>query len=148
MTLYIFFFLLMCGVLIWVTILEKEAFPFSFYPMFSVLHKLEKVSVYRIALENEKGEIEWWKSEFYRYPEFIGKNLKQITEEINRETTNKIFFVLARKKILKNVLFLLELEDLKKKYVAFHIVERKIESKLLIKDYTVAVIGFKELRSV
>src|SRR5476649_448310 len=78
MPFYIVFFLIICVVLLMVTIVGKDFYPFSHYPMFSRLNHMNKVKIYRLALEAKNGEIEWWQHEAYRYPQIVGNKLYQL----------------------------------------------------------------------
>src|ERR1700737_744218 len=71
-------FILLLAPLLWTMVRGRDAWPFSHYPMFSHLTDLSEVEVFRAALETTNGEIVWWRSEFYRYPEFVGRSLKRI----------------------------------------------------------------------
>jgi hypothetical protein len=148
MTLYILFFGLIGCLWIWVTIRGKDAFPFSAYPMFSARHRLEDVRVIRIALALETGEKVWWQSEFYRYPEFVGRQLKQLYDQSHKQPKEAIFFQLKKKQLLIEVKRLIDLEiPADKSYGALHIIERCITADFKIEEKTVEVIPISSLKS-
>lgn len=148
MNLSIIFFIIICGALLWVTIGRKEAFPFSWYPMYSGPNSLDKVRVFRIALEKTGGEITWWRSRFYRYPEYTGRKLKELRYMLRERVQNEVFVLLERNRLLLEVMRLIESEEGSViNYKAFHIVERTISDSLEITDRTVEVVSFTELRN-
>lgn len=148
MILYILFFVLICGIWIGVTIRGNDIFPFSAYPMFSKRHRLEDVRVIRIALALETGEKVWWQSEFYRYPEFVGRQLKQLYDQSRKQPKKIIFFQLKKKQLLIEVKRLIDLEiSADKSYSALHIIERCITEDFKITEKTVDVIPITRLKS-
>lgn len=151
MIFYLIFFILLLAPLIWATARRKDAFPFSHYPMFSHLIDTDNVVVYRVALETKDGNTVWWKSGFYRYPEFVGRKLKNLYELEHEH--KQLFFTLERQRLLIEVLRLIEVEAKDaEKYKAFQIVKRIARkdkhNKLKIKDETLAVIPFEEIRKI
>lgn len=147
MTVYIVFFVAMCAVLLWVAISGKEAFPFSAYPMYSGLHSPGKVNVIRIALQQQDGRLTWWKSRFYRYPEYTARKLQELHQAMKQDKQKEVFALLERNRLLHEVLRLIESEEGSiHRYQAFHIVERRGNEKLEIREQTLAVISFSELR--
>ncbi len=144
MILYILFFGLIGSIWIWVTIRGKDAFPFSAFPMFSTRHRLENVRVIRIALELETGEKIWWESEFYRYPEFVGRQLKQLYEQSRKQPKDAVLFQLKKKQLLIDVKRLIDLDS--KPYRALHIIERSITEDFKITEKTVDVIPISSLK--
>jgi hypothetical protein len=151
MIFYECFFFLMLGVLLLTTVRGRDAFPFSHYPMFSDLHDVADIRIFRLALEKQTGEILWWHSEFYRYPEIVGRKLKQSFQSADGSEKTDVFVLLDRKKYLAEVLRLIEIEEGGfESYRAFHIVERRVrqtENAPEIADKTIAVIPFREIRS-
>jgi hypothetical protein len=146
MMIYVAFFLLICMVLVWVTISGRDAFPFSYYPMFSGLKKIQEVKVIRIRLESSDGKIEWWETEFYRYPEFVGKKMKVLYNHDQGKAG--IFYELEKKRLLNEVLRLIADEKgAKNTYTSFHIVERTIGVDLRIQDKILEVIPFSRLKN-
>jgi len=146
MIVYIVFFIVLCGILLWVTIRQKDAFPFSWYPMYSGAHALSKINIVRIALQQQDGSITWWQSRFYRYPEYTGRKLQGLQRM--KGTKNEVFVSLERNRLLLEVLRLIESEQgSAKDYTAFHIVERTVNDNLVIADRTVAVVSFSELKN-
>jgi len=142
---YIGFNILICSILFWVTIIGKDIFPFSHYPMFSNLHHVSKVKVFRLALETQNGNIEWWKSEFYREPEFIGAMIKQYYWAMKANKIPKPILLLWRNKLLIKVLYLVKAEHGSiKNYKAFHIIMRTINN-MEITNKTIEIISFKTL---
>lgn len=147
MIVYIVFFIGMCSILLWVTIRQKDAFPFSWYPMYSGSHSLDKVNVFRVALQKQEGGITWWQSRFYRYPEYVGRKLQGL-RQAKAGTQKEVFVLLERNRLLLEVLRLIESEEgSAKDYTAFHIVERTVNNNLAITDRTIGIISFSELRN-
>lgn len=111
--------------LAWATVRGKDAWPFSHYPMFSELAQVKDIVVFRLALETHEGEIIWWRSHFYRYPEQLGRILYKL-DRLEREAKQPPFFSsLGRQRYLGEVLRLIALEEgSSQKYRAFHIVRR------------------------
>jgi hypothetical protein len=58
-----------------VTLLRREAWPFTRYPMFSHYRDPRQVCVICIALETPDGNLTWWRPRFYRYPDIVGRKL-------------------------------------------------------------------------
>ena len=44
----------------------RDLWPFSHYPMFSSLRSLDDVVVFRIAIEDASGRVDWWRPRFFR----------------------------------------------------------------------------------
>ncbi len=135
---YILFFVLICGVLVWVTITGKDLYPFSSYPMFSAGNK-PPLKVIRLALEDEHGNITWWRSRFYRYPEFAGKKLGGFYQANSSEKTHPAI-ILAKVKLLKKLIKLVGKEEEYTDYKALHIIERTITDGLQITERTLEII--------
>ena len=138
----ILLFILLLALLLWVTVRGKDAWPFSHYPMFSRLTNLSEVEVFRVALETTAGEIIWWRSEFYRYPEFVGRRLKRLHQMESEGGPAALFAPLERQRYLAAVLSLIEFEEGRlERYSAFHIVRRTVaaggDDTLEIKEQTV-----------
>lgn len=96
--------------LIWTTVKGRDAFPFSHYPMFSDLAEIEKTEVFRVALETSGGEVHWWTSEFYRYPEFVGRRLKELYRAAGGDERQNAFAELEKRRCLSEVLRLIKIE--------------------------------------
>lgn len=151
MTIPILLFILLPALLLWVTVSRKDAWPFSHYPMFSRLTDLSEVEVFRVALETTTGEIVWWRSEFYRYPEFVGRKLKKIQQLEGEGGSVAGLASLERQRCLSEVLRLIESEagglD---HYQAFHIVRRTVDTDdgFTIRDQTVARIPLAGIKRI
>jgi hypothetical protein len=139
---YSFFFIAICSILIFVTFSGKEAFPFSHYPMFSKLHDVTDVVIFRIALETQEGEIQWWDSKFYRYPEIVGRKISSL------KNADKNATVLAQSKLLVKILQIITIEKGNfDKYKAFHIIERSVNENLMIVDKTIEIVPFEKIKT-
>lgn len=142
-------FILITSILVYVTIAGKDAFPFSHYPMFSGAHSLENAKVFRLALEKQDGEIVWWNSEFYRYPEFVGRQLKRIYQTTGEDKISNAFVLLERQKLLIEVLRIIAIQEgTLKNYKALHIVERspfQTNGEIVIDDRTISVMPFEKI---
>ncbi|MET0393846.1 MAG: hypothetical protein ABW019_11930 [Chitinophagaceae bacterium] len=148
MVFYLLFFIVVCGILAGVTIVRKDAWPFSWYPMYAAPHAPEKVTVIRIALQAREGSVTWWRSRFYRYPEYTGRRLLQLQKAAAKRTGHAVFITLERNKLLLEVLRLIESEDASAShYKAFHIVERTVGDNLVPHDRTLEIVSFSELRN-
>lgn len=135
--------------LIWTTIRGQDVFPFSHYPMFSELGEMSNVEVFRIALETKEDRVYWWKSEFYRYPEYIGRQLQKLCQ-LEKEDGKTVPFVMLKKhQYLREVLRLIELEEKTIDNLnSLRIIKRTIfEDKdvLRINDEIIEVIAVSEL---
>ncbi len=134
-----------------VTLRGKDAWPFSHYPMFSTPMTLASVRVIRLALETKAGEVVWWESCFYRYPEFIGRRLRQLYRLENLPGQSGIFFHLERQKYLREVARLIEFEEGSlDRYRALRIVLRSVKGgsrgNLDVHEQILFRISFDELR--
>jgi hypothetical protein len=143
MSISILLFILLPALLLWVTVRGKDAWPFSHYPMFSRLTDLSEVEVFRVALETTTGEIVWWRSEFYRYPEFVGRRLKRLHQMESEGGPAALFAPLESQRYLRAVLSLIETEaGGVEAFRAFHIVRRTVaagnDNTLEIREQTVA----------
>lgn len=148
MVFYLIFFVVVCGILTGIAIARKDAFPFSWYPMYSAPHAPEKVKMIRLGLQAHDGAVSWWQSRFYRYPEYTGRRLLQLQKAVEKAAGNNVFITLERNKLLLEVLRLIESEEGSVRgYMAFHIVERTVNTNLEITDRTVSVVSFSELRN-
>ena len=145
------FFTAMVVGLVWATVSAKDSWPLSHYPMFSGLTKLEEVEVFRLALETRHGEIIWWQSHFYRYPEYIGGML-QMLDRFEREKQQPLSLaLLARHRYLLEVLRLIALEEGSvQDYQAFHIVRRTASQNstqgIVLHDTTIARIPIADIQ--
>lgn len=147
MIFYIIFFIIILIPSLWVTLRGKDAFPFSHYPMFSNLSNPVQVEVFRIAFEKKDGEFVWWKSEFYRYPEFVGRRLKQLHQTDNDKI--KAFTFLERRRYLIEVLRLVETEEKSpEQYQAFLIVRRTVNSDFEINDVVIERIPLEGIKKI
>ena len=129
----------------------RDAWPFSHYPMFSQLTEVSEVEVFRLALETTTGEIVWWRSEFYRYPEFVGRILKRTHRLQSEGGQTEGLALLERQRCLSEVLRLIDTEaGDHDRYQAFHIVRRTIETgkELSIRDETVAMIPLAAIKRI
>lgn len=134
-------------VLLWVTIRGRDLSPFSHYPMFSGTNNINNIAVYRLALEKKDGTIEWWESEFYRYPEFIGKKLSEMLSPVNADSKTTPFYSLQKNKLLNDVIRLMTLEGIDiKNYNAFHIIKRTTDNTLEVYNRTIDVIPISTLQ--
>lgn len=148
MIFYLLFFIGVCAILTGITIARKDAWPFSWYPMYAAPHAPERVKVIRIGLQTQEGPVTWWQSRFYRYPEYTGRRLLQLQKAAAKSAGNTVFIILERNKLLLEVLRLIESEQgSASQYKAFHIVERTIGDNLAITDRTVEIVSFSELRN-
>jgi len=148
---YVVFFAMIVGGLAWVTITGKDAWPFSSYKMFSSPLDLNELTVYRVALEKEDGKTVWWNSQFYRYPEFIGRNLKRVYEAKSADPRFAAIAALEARKQLLEVMCLIPNEELRlHQYRAFHIVRRTAyvddSNKLEIRDEVISKVSIDTLK--
>ena len=133
--------------LLWVTIAGKELYPFSYYPMYSTPHDLKNISVFRIAIEKKNGSIVWWRSEFYRCPEYSGRKLQQLREAKSSNQGQEVFLQLEQHRLLISVLQIMEKENVNTdEYNAFHIIERTINTDLRPVDKTIEIIPLNRLK--
>jgi hypothetical protein len=133
--------------LLWVTITGKDIYPFSYYPMYSVPRNLENISVFRIALEKKDGSIAWWKSEFYRYPEYSGRKLRQLWQVKSENKQKEVILQLEQHRLLIGVLQIMEKENIDiNDYKAFHIIERTMQGELKPVDKTIEIVPLKRLK--
>src|SRR5215831_12595621 len=112
MTLLIAVFI--CGLLLpllWAMARGKDYWPFSHYPMFSQHSAVKELAVYRLALETKSGTMTWWRSEFFRYPEFVGQRLRRIHHATNQVGKDAAFAKLEQQFLLTEVLRLIEAEE-------------------------------------
>jgi hypothetical protein len=146
---YMVFFLLICSALVLVTIAGRDFYPFSNYPMFSAKHQVSNIKVFRVALETQEGKLEWWQHEAFRYPEFVGKKLKQIYDTLpGNDGKASVLANLQKYKLLAEVLRLIRLDGYAiDHYRAFHLIERTISNNLEIKDKTVEIVLFSNIKN-
>ena len=152
MTFSILFVVVILGIQLFVTISGKDAWPFSSYKMFSAPLDLDQLAVFRVALELQDGELVWWRSRFYRYPEQVGKQISRLYRLQNDSPKTRVVVALETQKVLIEVARLIRqeeggLDD----YQAFHIIERKgritHNNDITIEDKTVVRIPFHDLPS-
>lgn len=142
------FFVVVCAALLWVTAGGLEGFPFSAYPMFSRARKLNNVKVYRIAVEKQNGDVCWWQSRFYRYPEFAASKLARIYDVAAEDPKTKAVNTLEKNRILLEVLRLIHAESRDDHdYKAFHIVARTIGKDMQPADQTVEIVPVTSLKN-
>ena len=150
MVLTILLLVVLLAPMLWVTVRGKDAWPFSHYPMFSRLTNLSEVEVFRLALETKEGEIVWWHSEFYRYPEFVGRMLKQLHRRECESGRTAAFAALERQRYLAEVLNLIEAEEgAVEHYAALRIVRRTVDPHSAgphIEDETIARVAIGEIK--
>lgn len=142
---YVVFFIIICVALIGVTLVGRDFWPFSHYPMFSIQQKMEDITVWRIALEDNKGKIEWWQSKFFRYPEFAGRKLQKIYGLNIKGKKLEAFINIERNKLLKAVMMHIKQEQPEHHYSAIHIIERKVNDSLNVNDKTIDIISLEQL---
>ena len=144
---YYIFFIAVCLILIGVTIAGKDFWPFSHYPMFSIEQKMEDVKVWRVALEDKNGHIEWWQSKFFRYPEFTARKLQKIYR-LNIEGKKLTAFInIERNKLLNAVIKQVAREQPENSYIAIHIIERTVVNTFEVNEQTIDTIPLAELKS-
>lgn len=144
---YCLFFLLVCGMLLWVTILKKDLFPFSWYPMYSAQYKAQQVRVVRIALQDKNGGVNWWNSKYYRYPEFTARKLDKLMQLTFNNNIEGTVNLLEQKRLLAKVLQLIEQEEgTLKDYSAFLIIERRVDAALNVHDTIQKTFLLSEIR--
>lgn len=51
---------------------KRDAWPFSAFPMFERPVEASRLVVYRIALELEGGEVQWWTPHYYKLQQTLG----------------------------------------------------------------------------
>ena len=152
MTFSILFVILVLGIQLFTTISGKDLWPFSAYNMFSGRLDINQHSVFRVALERTDGEIVWWKSHFYRYPEQVGKQIRRLHQLEDKSPKTQMVIALETRKTLIEVARLIRQEASGvDNYQAFHVIERKARvgqnNEITIEDKTVARIPFRELLS-
>jgi hypothetical protein len=150
MTFSILFVVLVLAIQLFVTLSGKDLWPFSAYNMFSAHLDINQHSVFRVALERNDGEIVWWKSHFYRYPEQVGKQIRPLYQLEDKSPKTKMVVALETRKTLMEVARLIRREEGEGgNYQAFHLIERKARvdrnNEITIEDKTVARIPFCEL---
>ncbi len=70
-----------CALLVpaWVALArQRDAWPYSYYPMFSGYLTPEKVVVLRIALERAGGERVWWRPRYAKLQEILGQEFQAL----------------------------------------------------------------------
>jgi hypothetical protein len=149
----VLFVILLLLPLVWVTVRGVDAWPFSHYPMFSQLMSPNEVEVFRVALETDAGEVVWWRSDFYRYPEFVGRTLKRIHRMSKEGGKIEAVAALETQRCLAEVLRLIEVEEGNANhYRAFHLIRRSIDTRgdkaFSVKDQTVARIPFGSIKRI
>jgi len=138
---------------LWAMWRGKDYWPFSHYPMFSRQNSVEELAVYRLALETKSGTTTWWRSEFFRYPEFVGRRLRRIHQIADQPGKAAVFVNLEQQFLLREVLRLIEAEEGSlDEYQAFHVVKRTINNlngaHPTIEDAIVARIPFPTLKRI
>jgi hypothetical protein len=144
---YIVFFCIICGLLLWVTLFRKQAYPFSFYPMYSTPHGVDEIVVFRLALEKKDGTVLWWQSEFYRYPEYLGRKLMQLHYAESEDIRKTALLKLEQKRLLLIALQIIEKEEGSSyAYNALRIVRRTIRTDLRPADEIIEVVQINQLK--
>ncbi len=143
--LYVIFFIVICLAMAGVTVAGKDFWPLSHYPMFSIKQKIEDIKVVRIALEDSEGNINWWQSKFFRYPEFTGRRLQKIYALHIEGKKLKTFINIERNKLLKTVMMHIMQEQPQCNYSAIHIIERKVTNSFDVIDKTIDIIPIEQL---
>ena len=133
--------------LLCVTVRGREAWPFSHYPMFAQPHTLAQVEVFRVARETADGEIIWWRSRFYRYPERLGRDLRQAQTLAQH---NAALPLLEQRRLLAEAARLIRLEEGgASRYRALRIVRRTAafdrQQQLVVGEETIATVSFDSL---
>ena len=135
--------------LVWATIRGRDVYPFSHYPMFSNRGSIEKAEIFRLALETADNEVYWWKSEFYRYPEYVGRKLRELYRAEKRFDNPNPFIELKKRQFLVEVLRLIKTENKTiENLQAIRIVKRNIAEKnqnLIINDEIIDVFAVSEI---
>jgi hypothetical protein len=72
----ILLFLAVLGPALVTTILQRSAWPFEAYPMFSTPFIPEKLKVFRIAYEDENGTMQWWRPHNYKFQQILGSEVR------------------------------------------------------------------------
>ncbi len=153
MTLPILLLVILFAPMLWAMARGKDLWPFSSYPMFSRLLSLRDVEVFRLALETTEAEVVWWRSEFYRYPELVGRRLKRIYRMEQEGGRTASVAQLERQRLLNEVLRLIDSEcGGLAQYQAFRIVRRTLDPNdddhLSIDDQLIARIPFQEIKRI
>ncbi|HKX28057.1 MAG TPA: hypothetical protein VJ302_10215 [Blastocatellia bacterium] len=149
----IIFFGALVAVLVWVTVSGKDAWPFSHYPMFADPANLASLLVVRLALETREGDVIWWHSRFYRYPEYVGRQLKRTYRLEETQSRFSVLAPLERRKYLVEVMRLMRLEEGSfDRYRAIHLIQRTASADpargLVIREQSLARIPLAELRDL
>ena len=144
--LYVVFFSVICLALIGVTVTGKDFWPFSHYPMFSTGQKIEDIKVWRIALEDNDGNVEWWQSKFFRYPEFAGRKLQKIYSLNIGGKQLDAFINVERNKLLTAVMMHVALEQPQRSFSAIHIIERKVTVFFKVDEKTIDIVPLEQLK--
>ena len=148
MNIYIIFFGAVCLLLLWVTLSRKQLYPFSFYRMYSAPHNLAEIRVFRLALEKKDGSVVWWHSEFYRYPEYLGRKLKQLRNSGIDDIQKSTLLRLEQTRLLLIALQVIEKEEgSTDAYSAFQIVQRTIGTDLKPADKILETIQLNTLKN-
>jgi len=65
------------AVLVWISVVGRDRWPFSCYPMFSIKMDDRHLSVFSVALDQGEGGITRWKPEFHRLPRAFDKAFRE-----------------------------------------------------------------------
>jgi hypothetical protein len=60
---------------------QRDAWPFSHYPMFSRRITAENLVVFRIAIEDAGGRIAWWRPRFFRMADRLCARLEELARD-------------------------------------------------------------------
>ena len=140
------FFYGMVFILLLATFRKTDFFPFSRYPMFSKNYSIEKIRIMRISFQDKNGDVYPWQSNFYRYPEYIGKSLRKSYDLFGKIPEKEAFWFLDLKRTLLNVIKLLEFEKMSTKDIQYiRIEEVTVKQKNVISVLLVALIPISEI---
>lgn len=69
------------GVFVLLTLMRRDAWPFTRYPMFSRYRRSHDIRIVCVALEREDGILVWWRPRFHRYSDGLAGKLAAQSEE-------------------------------------------------------------------
>jgi hypothetical protein len=101
------------GFTVLLSLLRRDAWPLTRYPMFSRYRRAQEVRVVCLALEALDGTLNWWRPHFYRYTDGIGGKVADLSEGNISSCAEQVTRLLA-----------LEFEDVSL-CKALHIIERR-----------------------
>jgi hypothetical protein len=116
--------------------------------MYSTPHSVDQISVFRLALEKKDGTVAWWQSEFYRYPEYLGRKLQQIKNAGSDDIKKSTLLKLEQKRLLLIALQIIEKEEGNSDaYNAFRIIQRTTAADLQPVDEIIEIIPITRLKN-